>query len=151
MVNHVRNLLANATSASDFPKWLAGVAALIFPSNADIDSRVNVLYAVVSVEELRKYITRFDPRLDNDSVPANSVVAMCRTRYMPSGIGELIDEVKTSLHVAAVLDKLFSWDEYAADMSELRKIYDNSCERSLCVAAFVLAFAYQVERRRRSV
>lgn len=150
MVNHVKNLLLTARSgAFDLPNWVIDIDSLIFPRDIDRTARATSMYALLQVEELRKYITRFDPRLDSSAQAENGIVHMCRTTYEPGQLQSLSSAIADSLHAAAVVDKLFSWDDQTEDLHELRIIYDNSCEWSMRMAAFVLAFAYQLERYRR--
>lgn len=142
---------------------LALVESTLIPyGDSNLKARVecvDALCAVAGSAELRRYFERFDPRVSTPGdvaagasiANANPVVNLCRTIAPVPPLKRIADAVSDSVPISRIVSSLFTWPVFADDMSELSLVYSSGTEATMRLGAFALAYAYQVERLRRTL
>jgi hypothetical protein len=168
MYNHAYTLLLNQSDAA-----LAGTTAYpVSPafSAVDLDAdltairtilvagpiteQVQAVKAIVPIlhsPELEPYTLRFDPRVTYLSIPTPTLGELCAQARpeASAAVSSAFSQLSRLAVATRTTTRLFTWDEYQSDLTDLRNLAGQAPEWALRYGAIILAYIYQVERKRR--
>ena len=170
MVNHIRTLLLNTTAAQltsvsgiyvprDFapvriPDEFKPLSVTLFPAKYSLSERVllvDALMPILHCGELVPYALRFDTRTTYRDIADDTLTDLCqRTTTDNVYVNALVRRLGSIVGSTVLGTRLFIWDTYQDDLTALRSVWAGSLEGTLRIGGLVLAYAYQLERARRS-
>lgn len=168
MINHVRTLLVNETAKTaanissvytppnyipvTVPVEFRTLQAAIFPPGFTLAERITLvdsLMCILHTGELERYSLLFDPRVTYaQTAPAQLIDICSTTTQLRTALTALLSRLERLPTMGFIHTHLFQWPTYVGPLGDLAQIYTASTEGLLRLGALILAYAYQLERKR---